>query len=124
MACPGGFFGEGWQKRWGRFSYALRGLRMFQAVGRIDKPGQVWFDVRMKTYTITESKTRLSALVQQVMETGETVVIGRNGRPMVQLSPYKAPASGKRLGAFEGRIHVSEDFDAWEPEEAEALGLE
>ncbi len=78
----------------------------------------------MKTYTITESKAQLSALVQQVMETGEAVVIGRNGRPMVQLIPYQANTTVNRIGGFAGRVQMSDDFDTWDTEESQALGLE
>ncbi len=78
----------------------------------------------MKTYTITESKAQLSALVQQVLETGEAVVIGKHGQPMVKLMPYQAEtAPKKRLGAFMGQVSISENFDAWSDEEARALGI-
>jgi len=77
----------------------------------------------MKTYTITESKTQLSALVQQVMETGEAVVIGRGGKPMVQLTPYMPSKPGSPIGLFEGEIHLSDDFDSWGEDEQKALGM-
>lgn len=84
----------------------------------------VWFVFFAKTYTITESKAQLSSLVQQVMETGEMVVIGKHGQPMVKLVPYEAEFNpSKRLGAFEGEIILSDDFDTWGSEEARALGI-
>lgn len=77
----------------------------------------------MKTYTITESKAQLSSLVQQVMETGEMVVIGKHGQPMVKLTPYKADdPPGKRVGAFEGQVSYSDDYEEWGEEEARAFG--
>lgn len=78
----------------------------------------------MKTLTITESKTRLSSLVDSVVRTGNPVVIGKAGKPMVQLVPYVPGSGGSRLGAMRGRIRKSTDFDSWNGEEALALGLE
>ena len=77
----------------------------------------------MKTYTITESKAQLSALVQEVITTGKPVVIGRTGKPMVQLVPYHAPESGKRIGIFQGQITIADDFDKWGEAEAQAFGM-
>lgn len=77
----------------------------------------------MKTYTITESKAQLSALVERVLKTGEPVVIGRSGQPMVQLVPFTKVPGRKRLGAFAGRIQMSDDFDQWDEPEAKSLGL-
>lgn len=90
----------------------------------VDKSGLVWSTLLMKTYTITESKAQLSSLVQQVMETGEMVVIGKHGQPMVKLTPYRLdPPSGKRVGAFEGQISYSDDYEEWGEEEARAFGM-
>lgn len=77
----------------------------------------------MKTFTITESKAQLSALVEQVVTTGEPVIIGRAGKPMVQLSPFSEPKPRRRIGALQGKISLSKDFNQWDPEEARALGL-
>jgi prevent-host-death family protein len=78
----------------------------------------------MKTLTITESKTRLSSLVDFVVRTGSPVVIGKAGKPMVQLVPYSPSVSPRRLGAMRGQIRKAADYDAWNAEEAQALGLE
>jgi prevent-host-death family protein len=79
----------------------------------------------MKTYTITESKAQLSSLVKQVMETGEMVIIGKHGQPMVKLSPYRPkPNAWQRLGAFKGQIKLSKDYDEWDDEESHALGIQ
>ena len=77
----------------------------------------------MKTYTITESKTQFSALVEEVYTKGTTVVIGRAGRPMVQLVPYTPPPRKNILGMFRGQIKVADDYDTWDPEEARAFGM-
>lgn len=77
----------------------------------------------MKTMTITESKTQLSALVEKVASTGQTVVIGRSGKPMVQLVPYHKPHEKARIGGYEGKIKLDKHFDEWGREEALALGI-
>lgn len=77
-----------------------------------------------KTFTITEGKAQLSALVARVVASGEPVAIGRAGRPMVQLVRYAAPEKKpRRIGAFRGKIKMAADYDRWNAEESEALGL-
>jgi prevent-host-death family protein len=78
----------------------------------------------MKTLTITESKTRLSSLVDSVVRTGSPVVIGKAGKPMVQLVRYVPSSGGRRLGAMRGRIRKAPDFDSWNEEDARALGMQ
>jgi prevent-host-death family protein len=77
----------------------------------------------VKTLTITESKTRLSSLVDSVVRTGNPVVIGKAGKPMVQLVPYLPKSGRQRLGAMRGQIRKAPGFDSWNEEEALALGL-
>jgi len=77
----------------------------------------------MKTYTITESKAHFSALVEEVSTKGTTVTIGRAGRPMVQLVPYKPPVRKNILGMFRGKAKIADDYDTWPPDVAHALGM-
>jgi len=77
-----------------------------------------------KTFTITESKAQLSALVERVLTTGEPVTIGRAGKPMVQLVPFSLPARKlRRIGALKGKITLAADYGQWNDEEARALGI-
>lgn len=78
----------------------------------------------MKTWTITESKAQLSALVERVVTTGRPVTIGRGGKPLVQLVPYVPARVPRRLGAARGQVRFAADFDRWEGDEAKALGIE
>lgn len=78
----------------------------------------------MKTLTITESKAQLSALVEHVVTTREPITLGRAGKPMVQIIPYQPASAGKRLGHFEGKIKLNENFDVWDAEEAAAFGVD
>jgi len=79
----------------------------------------------MKTVTIREAKNRLTELAREV-ERGETIVVTRNGSPVLELTPHR-PRKGLRLEAIEEfkRKHgveevvsfVSADFDDPLPED-------
>lgn len=68
---------------------------------------------------IHSAKTNLSKLIEQA-EAGEEVVIARNGKPAVRLTPVEpADASARRadglpawMGSLRGRIVIGDDFDA------------
>jgi prevent-host-death family protein len=49
----------------------------------------------MKTVSIRDAKNRLTELARTV-ENGETIVVTRNGRPVLDLVPHK-PLTGLRL---------------------------
>ena len=55
--------------------------------------------------SIAEAKNRLSQLVRAA-ESGESVVITRNGRPVAQLMPAPARRRKVRLGGMRGRIRL------------------
>ncbi len=68
----------------------------------------------MLVVNMHEAKTRLSELVRLV-ESGEKVVLARNGTPVVELVPATQPK--KREGGFlKGQVWVSPDFDEPLPE--------
>ena len=52
----------------------------------------------MKTVSIRDAKNRLTELARTV-ENGETIVVTRNGRPVLDLVPHK-PQRGLRLEAL------------------------
>jgi prevent-host-death family protein len=70
-----------------------------------------------------EAKTHLSRLVERA-ETGEDVIIQRNGKPAVRLVPIvEEPRSLASVrGAWRGRVHIAEDFDVLPEDIAEAFG--
>jgi prevent-host-death family protein len=72
-----------------------------------------------------EAKTHLSRLVERA-EAGEDVVIQRNGKPVVRLTPIvEEPRSLASVrGAWRGRVHMAEDFDVLPHDVAEAFGAE
>lgn len=70
-----------------------------------------------------EAKTTLSRLVDRA-EAGEEIVIARAGKPAAVLGPHRQPARGKRkLGGWEGKVVIHEDFDELPPDIAEAFGM-
>jgi prevent-host-death family protein len=71
-----------------------------------------------------EAKTKLSQLVERA-ERGEEIVITRNGRPAVKLTPIKSSVSLASVrGAWRGQVHFADDFDELPDDIAEALGAQ
>ena len=76
----------------------------------------------MKIVNIYDAKTRLSQLLREVAA-GEDVVIAKDGTPLARLVPFDAGGEVRELGFAEGRITVSDDFDApLPPDLLEAFG--
>jgi prevent-host-death family protein len=59
---------------------------------------------------ISEAKSQLSALIEQVRQ-GKEVIIGIAGRPVAKLVPYGPGDSPRSPGALKGQIRLAEDFD-------------
>jgi prevent-host-death family protein len=79
----------------------------------------------MRTVSISNARDRLAALARRV-EKGETIVVTRNGKPILDLVPHrpKAGLNFKAGAAFKRRheiravfTHVADDFDAPLPED-------
>ena len=64
----------------------------------------------MKSYNMHEAKTHLSRIVDQVAD-GETVLIGKAGKPIAVLSPYNALQTARTPGGMAGKIEIADDFD-------------
>jgi prevent-host-death family protein len=73
----------------------------------------------MKVINVQEAKTHLSRLIEEVVG-GESILLAKHGKPLVKLSAYTPEQGNRPLGGFEGRIRMSEDFDA-EDARVEAL---
>jgi prevent-host-death family protein len=79
---------------------------------------------------IHSAKTNLSKLIEQA-EAGEEVVIARNGKPAVRLTPVAEPQAPARradglpawMGSMRGEIVVHEDFDAADAEIERLFGV-
>jgi prevent-host-death family protein len=71
-----------------------------------------------------EAKTKLSQLVERA-ESGEEIVIARNGTPVVRLVPVRRASSLTAVrGAWRGRVHMAADFDDPAEEIADAFAGE
>ena len=68
----------------------------------------------MTSVNIHEAKTRLSQLVAKV-ETGEDVVICRDGKPVAKLVRIQ-PKKRAKFGFMKGQIWMSPDFDKPDPD--------
>ncbi len=74
----------------------------------------------MKTVKASEFKAKCLKLVDQVAETGETLVITKNGRPVAQLAPVASKPS-TLFGLHKGQIRIKGDIvapldETWEAE--------
>lgn len=72
----------------------------------------------MRTIRASEFKAKCLAIMDEIAETNETIVITKNGRPVIRLIPYrKRPATLFGLHSREIEIHgdiVSEIEGEWE----------
>ncbi|HVM10078.1 MAG TPA: type II toxin-antitoxin system Phd/YefM family antitoxin [Acidimicrobiales bacterium] len=59
---------------------------------------------------IHEAKTHFSKLVERVAA-GEEIVIGRAGRPVARLVPYRPTGAPRRAGMWRGKVDIAADFD-------------
>lgn len=59
---------------------------------------------------IHEAKTHLSRLVERA-EHGEEIVIGRAGKPVARLVPFRSTSGPRKPGSWRGRVVIHDDFD-------------
>lgn len=58
---------------------------------------------------IHEAKTHLSRLIERV-SAGEEIVIGKAGKPVAKLVPYRE-GSSRTPGSWAGQVRIADDFD-------------
>ncbi len=63
----------------------------------------------MKPIKASEFKAKCLKLMDQVAETGETLVITKNGRPVAELRPVKKRVD-TLFGLHKGQIHIEGDI--------------
>jgi prevent-host-death family protein len=73
-----------------------------------------------RVVNIHEAKTHLSRLVERAAA-GEEIVIGRAGRPIARLVPYRLTPGPRRPGLWKGRVRIAKDFDTLPPDVAAAF---
>jgi prevent-host-death family protein len=69
---------------------------------------------------IHEAKTNFSRLIERVLG-GEEIVIGKAGKPVARLVPYREERTRREPGGWEGRVRIMEDFDELPSEVAAAF---
>lgn len=57
-----------------------------------------------------EAKTQLSRLIERAAA-GEEIILGKAGKPMARLVPYRAERARREPGVLRGQIRLEPDFD-------------
>ena len=70
----------------------------------------------MQITNISEAKAHLSALIEKVLA-GEDIIIGKAGKPVARLIPYKHKQNRRKPGALKGKIKSSYRLPICEPSE-------
>ena len=66
----------------------------------------------MSQFNIAEAKSHFSELVQKAL-LGEEVVIAKDNKPLLRLTPIEPIKRGRAPGSAKGQIlHMAPDFDA------------
>jgi len=60
---------------------------------------------------VYEAKTQLSSLLERAAA-GEEIILGKAGRPMARLVPYRESSGPRVPGRLAGKISIADDFDA------------
>jgi prevent-host-death family protein len=64
--------------------------------------------------SITDAKAHLSSLVEAALQ-GEDVILGRAGKPVARIVPFRDASKSREPGGLEGLV-IPEDFDDPDPE--------
>jgi prevent-host-death family protein len=59
---------------------------------------------------VHELKTHYSKYLEQVTK-GEEITLGKHGKPVAKIVPLEKSLEPRKLGALEGKIWMSDDFD-------------
>ena len=59
---------------------------------------------------IHQAKTHFSKLIERAAA-GEEIVIGKAGKPVARLVPYKEAPTPRKPGSMKGKIRIARDFD-------------
>jgi prevent-host-death family protein len=62
----------------------------------------------IQVFNIHAAKTNFSKLLARVA-LGEEIVIAKGGKPMAKLVPYMSVAPARALGAYAGKVWMSDD---------------
>ena len=72
----------------------------------------------MRTIPATEFKARCLSILDDVAETGETVVVTKRGKPVAQVTPLEPPKSlvGSVTFLVSDEELIAPLWDDWDPE--------
>lgn len=74
----------------------------------------------METIQASEFKAKCLALMDEVARTGKSIVVTKNGKPVVELRPHRAPRAKSLIGLHKGQIKIKGNIvapigiDLWE----------
>jgi prevent-host-death family protein len=66
--------------------------------------------MKSRTVTATEFKARCLALIDEIAESGETIVVTRRGKPVAQLAPPVRKPWTNPAGSLAGDIEIVGDI--------------
>jgi prevent-host-death family protein len=64
----------------------------------------------MPTIQASVFKAKCLALMDQVARTGQTIVVTKNGKPVAELRPHRAPRAKSLIGLHKGQIDIRGDI--------------
>jgi prevent-host-death family protein len=77
----------------------------------------------MATIQASEFKAKCLALMDRVAQTGETLTITKNGKPVAELRPHRPPRAKSLIGLSKGQVEITGDImspigaELWETSE-------
>ena len=73
----------------------------------------------MEIVNVHDAKTHFSRLLDRAQE-GQEFVIAKAGRPVARLGPLARQGKKRRLGLFDGKFRIPDDFNEPLPDEVTA----
>jgi prevent-host-death family protein len=64
----------------------------------------------MSTIQASEFKAKCLALMDEIARTGESLVVTKNGKPVVEVKPFKPPRAKSLIGLHAGKINIKGDI--------------
>ena len=77
----------------------------------------------MKNVNITKAKSHLSAILKEVVDNDEEIIISKGGDPIAKIIKYKKKKEIQRTNIFRGQIVISNNFENWPDDIAQSLGI-
>ncbi len=76
----------------------------------------------MQIFNIHDAKTHLSRLLDSAVNSGDSFVIAKSGKPMATVTPYQTKQKPiKRIGFMDSKQTIPDDFDEMNAKEISEL---